>query len=232
MPTVEVPDERFSRYAAQLLSVPALERLGLYEAAPQLSMDGEQALYGPLVRCRTLLFTVSCGKSRLFQVGELVEDEFARLPGEERYPQRSDLQTWLDRIVARDQAQVQEGLAPEDRMVGHFVRHSQQLLARTAPQGAGRSIYVDLHTIALHTAKPVSKTKHGMWQRVVKALVKVRAVSANPPGRPLSFSLEQGDSGLHGQLEAAVEATAWATGEAVEMGGGPGGTVAGGSGAV
>ena len=217
LPTIEVPDERSSRYAAQLLSMPALERLGLYEVAPQLSVDGEGALYGPVVRCHTLLFALSSGKSRLSQVGELVEDEFARLLGEERYPQRSELQGWLDRIVARDQAQAQEGLPPQDRMVGHFVRQSHQLLARTAPAGAGRSIYVDLHTIALHTARPVPKAKHGMRQRIVKALVKVRTVSANPPGRPLAFSLEPGDSSLHDQLDAAVELTSLATGEPVEM---------------
>ncbi|MEK6716676.1 MAG: hypothetical protein AABZ16_04215, partial [candidate division NC10 bacterium] len=175
----------------------------------------ERALYGSVVRCHTVLFALSGGKSRLFQVGELVEDEFARLLGEERYPQRSDLHGWLDRIVAHDQAQ--EGLPREARMVGHFVGQSQKLLARTAPAGAGRSIYVDLHTIALHTAKPVPKTKHGMSQRVVKALVKMRAVSANPAGRPLAFNLEPGDCSLHQQLEAAVDWTAWVTGEPVEM---------------
>jgi hypothetical protein len=217
LPAVEVPDERSSRYAAQLLSVPALERLGLYEAAPLLEVDGKQALYGPVLRCHTLVFAGSLGKSRLFQVGELVEDEFARLLGEERYPQRSDLHGWLDRIVAHDQAQAQEGLPREARMVGRFVGQSQKLLARTAPAGAGRSIYVDLHTIALYTARPVPKAKHGMSQRIVKALVKIRAVSANPAGRPLAFNLEPGDCSLHQQLEAAVEWTAWVTGEPVEM---------------
>lgn len=67
LPTLEVPDGRSSRYAAQLLSVPALERLGLYEAAPQLSVDAERALYGPVVRCHTLLFALGSGKSRLSQ---------------------------------------------------------------------------------------------------------------------------------------------------------------------
>lgn len=217
MPAISGNDGSSSRYAAQLLSVPALERLGLYEVAPQLSVDGEQALYGPVVRCHTVLLALSCGKSHLFQVGELVEDEFAGLLGEERYPQRSELQAWLDRIVARDQAQAQEGLPPEARMVGHFVRNSQKLLARTVPTGAGRSIYVGLHTITLHTARPVPKAKHGMSQRVVKALVKMRAISANPAGRPLAFRLEPGDCSLHQQLEAAVEWTAWVTGEPVEM---------------
>jgi len=217
LPAVSGNEGSFSRYAAQLLTVPALQQLGLYEAAPLLEVDGEGAFYGPVVRCHTLLFALSCGKSRIFQVGELVEDEFGRLLGEVRYPQRSELHGWLDRIVARDQIQVQEGLPREARMVGRFVGLSQQLLARTAPDGAGRSIYVDLHTIVLHTAKPVPKARHGMSQRIVKALVKVRAVSADPPGRPLSFNLEPGDRSLHQQLEAAVAWTAWVTGEPVEM---------------
>jgi len=72
-------------------------------------------------------------------------------------------------------------------------------------------------TIALHTGKSVAKTKHGIWNRVVKALVKMRTVSATQPGRALTFTLEQGDVSLVSQVEAAIERVEWATGERVEM---------------
>jgi hypothetical protein len=217
LPVVKEAEDRFSRYAAHLLQVPALEQLGFYQVAPLLDVTGAQTYYSHLVRCHTVFLTLSSGKTRLYHTGELVEDEFARTLGEARYPQSSDLHAYFDRIVERDQAQAEQGVPEEERLVGRFVRQAQQVLARTIQPGAGRAIYLDPHVIALYTAKPIARTKHGIQQRVVKALVKLRVVSANQPGRPLAFLLGQGDLSFHACLEEAVDLTAWTTGEPVEL---------------
>lgn len=214
---VAAAEDRFSRYAAHLWQVPALEQLGFYQAAPRLDVTGPQTYYSHLLRCHTVLLALSSGKTRLYHTGELVEDEFARMLGETRYPQRSDLHAYLDRIVEQDQAQMEQGVPEPDRRVEQFLRQAQQGLAQAAPAGAGRALYVDPHVVALSTAKPVARTKHGVSQRVVKALVKLRVASADAPGRPLAFLLGQGDQSFHARLEEAVDRTAGATGQAVEL---------------
>lgn len=217
LPVVQAVEERFSRYAAHLLQVPALERLGFYQVAPLLDVTGSRTYYSHLVRCHTVLLALSSGKTRLYHTGELVADEFARMLGEARYPQSSDLHAYFDDIVAQDQGQVEQAIPEAERLVEQFVRQAQQVLARAAPPGAGRAIYLDPHVIALYTAQPIARTKHGIQQRVVKALVKLRVVSASQPGRVLAFELEQGDLSFHAGLEAAVDLTTWTTGEAVEL---------------
>ena len=207
----------FTRYAAHLLQVPALNALGYERVMPLLDMTGPHHRYSHLLRSYTILLSLSAGKQRLYHNGELVEDEFAATLGAKRYPKRSDLHAYLDRIVARDQAEAEAGVPEGERTVARFMRESQAALAQAAGAGAGRAIYLDAHTIALYTAKPVSETKHGVWNRVVKALVKVRTVSATLLGRALSFTLEQGDVSLVSQVEAAIERVEWATGERVEM---------------
>jgi len=214
---VAMAEDRFSRYAAHLWQVPALEQLGFYQAVPWLDVTGPQTYYSHLLRCHTVLLGLSSGKTRLYHNGELVEEEFARMLGETRYPQRSALHAYLDRIVEQDQAQAEQGMAAPDRRIEQFLRLAQQGLAQAAPIPSGRSLYVDPHVVALSTAKPIARTKHGVSQRVVKALVKLRVVSADPPGRPLVFLLGQGDQSFPACLEEAVERTTWATGEAVEL---------------
>ena len=217
LPVVQVPDTRFSRYTAHLLQVPLLEHLGFYQVAPLLDVTGPGTHYSHLVRCHTVLLALSSGKTRLYHAGELVEDEFARVLGEVRYPQSSDLHAYFDRIVVQDRVQAKQGVPEAERLVERFVRQAQQALAQAAPPGVGRAIYVDPHVIALYTAHPIARTKHGTQQRVVKALVKLRVVSANQPGRPLVFQLGQGDLSFHAVLEAAVDLTTWTTGEAVTL---------------
>lgn len=217
LPVVKVTKDRFSRYAAHLLQVPALEQLGFYQVAPLLDVTDAQTYYSHLVRCHTVLLALSSGKTRLYHTGELVEDEFARALGEARYPQSSDLHAYFDRIVERDQVQAEQGLPEEEHLVGRFIRQAQRVLARAAQSGVGRAIYLDPHVIALYTAKSIARTKHGIQQRVVKALVKLRVVSANQPGRPLAFLLGQGNLSFHACLEEAVDLTAWTTGEPVEL---------------
>jgi hypothetical protein len=78
-------------------------------------------------------------------------------------------------------------------------------------------VYVDSHVIPLYTDKAVAQTKHGIWQRVVKALVKVCAVSATVLGRVLHVSLGQGDTALGSQLETVVSQVEQATGQPVEL---------------
>ncbi|MFQ5818337.1 MAG: hypothetical protein ACE5H2_10355, partial [Terriglobia bacterium] len=213
LPVVKVVEDRFSRYAAHLLQVPALEQLGFYQVAPLLDVTGPRTYYSHLLRCHTVLLALSSGKTRLYHTGELVEDEFARLLGEARYPQSSDLHAYFDHIVAQDQVQVEQELPEEERLVERFIRQAQQVVARAAQPGAGRAIYLDPHVIALYTAQPIARTKHGIQQRVVKALVKLRVVSASQPGRVLAFQLGQGDMSFHACLEAAVDLTTWTTGE-------------------
>jgi hypothetical protein len=217
LPVVKTAEGRFSRYAAHLLQVPALEQLGFYQVAPLLDVTRASTYYSHLLRCHTVLLALSSGKTRLYHMGELVEDEFAAVLGEARYPHSSDLHAYFDRIVAHDQTQAQQGLPEEQRRVGQFVRQAQQRLARANSPGAGRAIYLDPHVIALYTAQPIAQTRHGLRQRVVKALVKLRVVSAQVPGRPLAWLLGQGDLSFQACLEQAVDLTTWTTGEPVEL---------------
>jgi hypothetical protein len=207
----------FTRYAAHLLQIPALNALGLARVMPLLDVTQPTTYYSHWLRCYTLLLSLSAGKQRLYHTGELVADEFAAVLGSERYPQRSDLHAYLDRIAERDQVEVEAGVPEAERTVARFVQESQTVLAQAAGPGAGKEIYLDTHTIALHTEKPVAETKHGIWNRVVKALVKIRTVSATLLGRALTFTLEQGDVSPVSQVEAAIERVEWATGEQVEM---------------
>ncbi|MBC8449331.1 MAG: hypothetical protein H8D78_16405 [Chloroflexi bacterium] len=207
----------FTRYATHLLQIPALNALGYERVMPLLDMTEPTTRYSHLLRCYTILLSLSAGKRRLYHNGELVEDEFAAMLSTDRYPKRSDLHAYVDRIVARDQAEAEAGMPEAERKVARFTRESQAALAQAAGPGAGKEIYLDAHTIALHTEKPVAKAKHGIWNRVVKALVKIRTVSATRLGRALAFTLEQGDTSLVDQVEAAVERVEWATGEQVEM---------------
>ena len=168
----------FTRYAAHLLQIPALNALGYERVMPLLDVTQPTTYYSHFLRCYTVLLSLSAGKRRLYHNGELVEDEFAAMLGVERYPKRSDLHAYLDRIVERDQADAEAGVPEAERTVARFTRESQRALAQAAGPGAGEEVYLDAHTIALHTGKPVAKTKHGIWKRVVKALVKMRTVSA------------------------------------------------------
>jgi hypothetical protein len=169
------------------------------------------------LRCYTLLFALAAGKARVAQVGELVEDEFAAILGQARYPQRSDLHAYLDRIVAHDQAAAEAGTPAAERPVARFLAASQAALAQAAGPRAGRELYVDSHVIPLYTEQAVAQTKHGIWQRVVKALVKVCAVSATVLGRVLHVTLHQGDTVLGGHLEEVVTQVEQATGQPVEL---------------
>jgi len=207
----------FTRYAAHLLHIPALNALGYERVMPLVDVTKPTTRYSHLLRCYTILLSLSAGKRRLYHNGELVEDEFAAILGADRYPKRSDLHAYLNRIVARDQAEAEAGVLEGERTVARFTRESQAALAQAAGPEVGKEIYLDPHIIALHTEKPVSKAKHGIWNRVVKALVKIRTVSATQPGRALTFTLEQGDVSLVSQVEAAIERVEWATGEQVEM---------------
>jgi hypothetical protein len=174
-----------TRYAAQLWQLPALQALGTERVLPLLDVTTATSHYSHWLRCHTLLFAFAAGKTRLAQVGELVEDEFAAILGHARYPQRSDLHAYLDRIVAHDQATAAAGTPPAERPVAQFLAASQTALTQAAGPTAGREVYVDSHVLPLYTEKAVAQTKHGIWQRVVKALVKVCAVSATVLGRVL-----------------------------------------------
>jgi hypothetical protein len=75
---------------------------------------------------------------------------------------------------------------------------------------------VDPHVVALSTEKPIAQTRHGVQKRIVKALVKLRVVGAEAPGRPLTFLWGQGDVSFPASLEEAVDLTTWVTGAGVE----------------
>jgi hypothetical protein len=200
-----------------LLDVPQLDLLGLYQVLPLLDVTKPSGYYSNQLRWHTLLQTLSSGKTRLYHTGELVEDEFARILGVARYPQRSDLHAYFDRIIAVDQQQADEGIVEEERIIGKFVGLAQQQLATIAAPGVGRAIYVDPHVMALHSKKPIARTKHGTQKRVVKALVRVQVVSANQLGRALTFKLGQANFSFHQSLEEMVDLTSWVTGESVEL---------------
>ncbi len=206
-----------TRYAAHLWQLPALQALGTERVLPLLDVTTPTTHYSHWLRCHTLLLAFATGKARVAQVGELVEDEFAAVVGSARYPQRSDLHAYLDRIVAHDQAAAEAGTPLAERPVARFLRESQAAMTQAAGPTAGRELYVDSHVIPLYTEQAVAQTKHGIWQRVVKALVKVCAVSATVLGRVLHVTLGQGDTALGSQLVTVVSQVEQATGQPVAM---------------
>ena len=207
----------WTRYAAHLLQWPALQALGYERALGVLDVSRPTSQYSHQLRCDTLLLALSAGKSRLYHTGELVRDEFATALGTGRYPQRSDLQAYLDRIVARDQTEAEQGVPTPERTVAQFVQVSQASRAQAAGPTVGQRIYLDAHVLPLHTAQAVARTKHGVWNRVVKALVQVRTVSATDPGRALTSTWCQGDVALTSQVETAVAQVTQATGTPVAL---------------
>jgi len=109
---------------------------------PLLDVTPPTTCYSHHLRCYTLLFALAAGKARVAQVGELVEDEFAAIVGQARYPQRSDLHAYLDRIVAHDQTAAAAGTPAAERPVARFLAASQTALTHATGPSAGRELYV------------------------------------------------------------------------------------------
>ena len=220
-----VPAGEFTRYAAQLLQVSRLEALGFYQVIRRLDVTGEMVCYSHLVRCQVVVMELLCGKTRLYHIGELVEDEFAMMLGCSGYPGWRDMHLYLDQIVAADEAQAESGVPPAKRQVERFVREARTHLAQAGGVGVGQMIYADVHVIGLRTSKAIGQSKHGVQARIVRALVKIRTCSAGGDessaaheqvGRPLTFSLHQGGETLVENVLEAVKLTEKTTGEAVE----------------
>lgn len=228
-PSVEavecVPAGELTRYAAQLLQVSRLEALGFYQVIRRLDVTGETVRYSHLVRCQVVVMELLCGKTRLYHIGELVEDEFAVMLGCAGYPGWRDMHLYLDQIVAADEAQVESGAPPAKRPIERFVREARTHLAQAGGDSVGQRIYADVHVIGLRTSKAIGQSKHGVQARIVRALVKIRTCSAGGDessaaheqvGRPLTFSLHPGGETLVEHVLEAVKLTEKTTGEAVE----------------
>jgi hypothetical protein len=139
------------------------------------------------------------GKSRVFQTAEWVADEFARALGVRAYPKRSELQSHLEQIVQRDQDQVEARVPGYRRLIEGFTRLARKVLALAGGPGAGQAIYLDTHTlrVKLYPDAEIDKTKNAAMAQPVKAILKLRAVSARRAGRPLLFTYEASLVGVH-----------------------------------
>lgn len=117
------PDGTYTRYAAAAaLNVPVLEQSGYRTAVAQLDVTGPRAVYAHQLQCDVLVRGYWYGKSRVYQTGELVPDEFARGLGVSAYPRRSELQSHLDEIVQHDQDQVEAHMLMKRSKLSSFAR--------------------------------------------------------------------------------------------------------------
>jgi len=207
----------YTRYAAAALNVPVLEHLGYRAAVAKLDVTGPRAVYPHSLQCDVLVWGLWYGKSRVFQTGELVVDEFALALGVCAYPKRSELQSHLDEIVQRDQDQAETRVPGYRRLIENFTRLARKVLALAGGAGVGQAIYLDTHILKLYPDAAIDKTKNASMAHPVKAILKLRAVSAQRGGRPLLFTYEQASTAFIGLVHEAIRAVAAATGEAVKL---------------
>jgi hypothetical protein len=207
----------YTRYAAAALNVPRLEASGYRVAVAQLDGTGPRAIYPHQLQCDVLVWGYWYGKSRVFQTGELVADEFARALGVSAYPKRSELQAHLDEIVQRDQAQVEARVPGYRRLMDGFTRLARKVLALAGGSGVGQAIYLDTHILKLYPDAEIDKTKNASMAHPVKAILKLRAVSAKCAGRPLLFTYEQAATAFTGLVHEAIRAVEAATGAPVKL---------------
>jgi hypothetical protein len=213
----ESPRGAYTRYAASTLNVPLLEQSGYRAAVAQLDVTGPRAVYSHQLQCDVLVWGFWYGKSRVFQTGELVVDEFALALGVSAYPKRSELQSHLDEIVQRDQDQVEARVPGYRRLIEGFTRLARKVLALAGGPGVGQAVYLDTHILKLYPHAEIDKTKNASMAHPVKAILKLRAVSARRAGRPLLFTYEQASTAFTGLVHEAIRAVEAATGEAVKL---------------
>ena len=207
----------YTRYAAAALNVPRLEALGYRTAVAQLDVTGPRAVYPHHLQCDVLVWGYWYKKSRVFQTGELVADEFALALGVSTYPKRSELQAHLDEIVQRDQDQVERRVPGYRHLIEGFTRVARQVLAWAGGAEVGQAIYLDLHILKLYPAAEIDRTKNASMAYPVKAILKLRAVSAQRAGRPLLFTYEQASTAFTGLVHEAIQTVEAATGEPVKL---------------
>ena len=207
----------YTRYAAAALNVPRLEQSGYRAAVAKLEVTGPRAVYPHQLQCDVLVWGYWYGKSRVFQTGELVADEFAQVLGVRRYPKRSELQSHLEEIVQRDQDQVEAQVPGYHRLIEGFTRLARKVLALAGGSGVGQAIYLDTHILRLYPGAEIDKTKNASMAHSVKAILKLRAVSARRGGRPLLFTYEQASTAFTGLVHEAIRAVEAATGEPVKL---------------
>jgi hypothetical protein len=207
----------YSRYAAATLKVPVLEQLGYRTAVAQLDGTGPRAVYPHQLQCDVIVWGYWYGKSRVFQTTELVADEFALALGVRAYPKRSELQAHLEQIVQRDQDQVEARVPGYRRLIEGFTRLARKVLALAGGPGAGQAIYLDTHILKLYPDAAIDQTKNAAMAQPVKAILKLRAVSARRAGRPLLFTYEQAATAFTGLVQEAIRAVETATGEPVKL---------------
>jgi len=207
----------YTRYAASTLTIPLLEQSGYRAAVAKLDVTGPRVVYPHQLQCDVLVWGFWYGKSRVFQTGELVVDEFALVLGVGVYPKRSELQSHLDEIVQRDQHQVETRVPGYRRLIENFTRLARKVLALTGGSGVGQAIYLDTHIVKLYSAANIDRTKNASMAHPVKAILKLRAVRARRAGRPLLFTYEQASTAFTGLVHEAIRAVEAATGEAVRL---------------
>jgi vacuolar-type H+-ATPase subunit H len=207
----------YTRYAAAALNAPVLEHLGYRTAVAKLDVTGPRAVYPHQLQCDVLVWGYWYGKSRVFQTGELVVDEFALALGVGAYPKGSELQSHLDEIVQCDQDQVDARVPGYRRLIEGFTRLARKGLALAGGPGVGQVIYLDTHIVKLYSAADIDRTKNASMAHPVKAILKLRAVSAQRGGRPVLFTYEQASTAFIGLVHEAIRAVEAATGKPVKL---------------
>jgi hypothetical protein len=207
----------YTRYAAAALNAPVLEHLGYRTAVAKLDVTGPRAVYPHQLQCDVLVWGYWYGKSRVFQTGELVVDEFALALGVGAYPKGSELQSHLDEIVQCDQDQVDARVPGYRRLIEGFTRLARKGLALAGGPGVGQVIYLDTHIVKLYSAADIDRTKNASMAHPVKAILKLRAVSAQRGGWPVLFTYEQASTAFIGLVHEAIRAVEAATGKPVKL---------------
>ena len=103
------------------------------------------------------------------------------------------------------------------RLIEGFTRLARKVLALAGGSGVGQAIYLDTHILKLYPGAEIDKTKNASMAHPVKALLKLRAVSARRGGRPLLFTYEQASTAFIGLVHEAIRAVEDATDEPVKL---------------
>jgi hypothetical protein len=74
------------------------------------------------------------------------------------------------------------------RLMEGFTRLARKVLALAGGPSVGQAIYLDTHIVKLYSAADIDRTKNASMAHPVKAILKLRAVSAQRGGRPVLFT--------------------------------------------
>jgi len=163
-----------SRYAGELMLIPAANKLGCMKAAEVLDVAKEGDHYSNDLIYRANFLSIASGKGRLSHVDELVESEFIEVCGG-NFPKKSTNHAYLDRIIEKDIELVING---SESIIDKFVAESTKGYCE-AKIIVAENLYMDKHVVQVNTEKNVGKDMHGTKDMIVKAVCEYWLVCAD-----------------------------------------------------